>query len=145
MKSLPLALPILLSWLIPAHAQSNCAMADILFGPISLEKLYHPLGDYETALVRSDAPDDPDKPFNAILGEISVDRGGFAVRTPSQVVVGTISADLVVEGWDDGCSAFKDMLIEPEEGGGYTLYSGDDAIGSIKGFFPMNDFGVPSE
>ncbi|MCW1919321.1 hypothetical protein NX862_11180 [Rhodobacter sp. KR11] len=129
----------------PVFAQSTCQVAEILFGPIKLDKVIYPDGGYETAIVRSDTFDNPDKPYGAILGEITVDRGGFAVRTPAQTVVGVIGPDLKVEGWDEVCGGSSEVVIAPINKGNYATLIDNKPVGTVSGFFPANDFGVPSE
>ena len=145
MRSFAVIVGLFLAAFSPAYAQSSCQIADILFGPIMLDKIFYPDGGYETAIVRSGTFDNPNKPYGAILGEITVDRGGFAVRTAAQVVVGIIGPDLKVEGWDDVCSKSSKTIIAPVNAGNYVTLSDNKPVGTISGFFPKNDFGVPSK
>lgn len=128
-----------------ADANTSCRVAEILFGPIQLDKIHYTDGDYETAIVRSATFDNPAKPYGAILGEITADRGGFAVRTTNQAVVGVISPDLLVEGWDDVCSKSSKVEIVPVKSGNYLILNDNRPVGTIAGHFPKNGFGVPSK
>jgi hypothetical protein len=121
-------------------AASSCQIADIMFGDIQLDILTKP--DYETAIVRSATFKDSTKNFGAILGEITVDRGGFAIRNPNQVVVGAISPKLEIEGWDDGCDKQRRPIIKSVQPGIYVIINGDLPVGTIKGRLPKNSFGV---
>jgi hypothetical protein len=119
---------------------SSCQIADIMFGDIQFDILVRP--DYETAIVRSATFKDPRKNFGAILGEITVDRAGFAIHDHNQVVVGTISSKLVIEGFDDSCDRHQRVVIKPVQPGAYMIINGDTPVGTIKGRFPKNAFGV---
>lgn len=123
----------------PAYSES-CQIADILFGQISLDII--PYDGYETAVVRSATFDNPEKYFGAILGEITVDRGAFAVRTTGHVVVGVITPQLHIEGWDDVCDKKSNVEIVKVRDGSYTILSDNDPVGTISGRFPDNGFGV---
>lgn len=122
------------------QAQAACQIADIMFGDIELSIV--PNEDYETAIVRSATFKDPKKNFGALLGEVTVDRGGFAVRDPNQVVVGTISPKLELEGWDDACDKRQRVMIRRVQSGAYVIMNGNTPVGTIKGRFPKNGFGV---
>ncbi|GEO16054.1 hypothetical protein MAE02_37500 [Microvirga aerophila] len=111
-----------------------------MFGDIELSIV--PNEDYETAIVRSATFKDPKKNFGALLGEITVDRGGFAVRDPNQVVVGTISPKLELEGWDDGCDKRQPVMIRRVQPSAYVIMNGSTPVGTIKGRFPRNGFGA---
>jgi hypothetical protein len=139
MKSLPLAIIVAAATPISAVA-SSCQIANIMFGDVQLDILAHP--DYETAIVRAAMFKDSTKNFGAILGEITVDRGGFAIRDRNQVVVGTISPKLVVEGSDASCDKQQRVAIKPVQPGVYVIINGDTPVGTIKGRFPKNTFGV---
>lgn len=123
----------------PAQAAS-CEVADILFGPIQLDVINY--DGYETAIVRSATFDNPKKNFGAILGEITVDRGGFAIRNTNQIVVGTISPKLQIEGWDDACDKSSVAEFVRAKQGSYIILNGDRPVGTMAGRFPANDFGV---
>lgn len=130
-------------------AQSQCEVAEILFGPTNFDILQYggeeADPDYETAIVRSATFDNPKKPFGAILGEITVDRGGFAVRNTKHAVVGVISSQLILEGWDNVCD--KDITVEivPVKSRSFVILSGGSPVGTIDGRFPKNSFGVSTE
>ena len=130
----------------PSLAQTKCEAADILFGPIAFDILEHgndqQADAYESAIVRSATFDDPDKPFGAILGEITVDRGSFAVRNINQVVVGVIGTDLSIEGWDDVCDKTSHAEFVPVRPGSFMIYNGKSPVGTLEGRFPKNTFGV---
>jgi hypothetical protein len=123
----------------PASAAS-CSVAEILFGRVSLDIVAR--SDYETAIVRSATFDNPKKNYGAILGEITVDRGGFSVRDANQVVVGVISPKLVIEGWDDSCDKRTRVVIRRVQPGTYVIMNGDTPVGTIEGRLPKNTFGV---
>lgn len=118
---------------------AGCEVADILFRPIELDILKKE--DYETAIIRSATFDDPERNFGALLGEITVDRGGFAVRNANQVVVGLISPDLEVEGMDDACATSKAEIVRAKKGA-YVIINHGRPVGTISGQFPKNGFGV---
>lgn len=139
MKSIAFASLVMLALVGFAHAAS-CQVADILFGDIQLDILKKP--DYETAIVRSATFKDPKKNYDALLGEITVDRGGFAIHDPNQVVVGVISPQLAVEGWDDACNKRAKVVIKLVQPGVYVILSDGSPVGTIKGRFPKNSFGV---
>ncbi|MET7242367.1 hypothetical protein ABZT49_03280 [Methylobacterium sp. EM32] len=122
-----------------AHA-SSCEVADILFGNVQLDIVRK--SNYETAIVRSDNFNNPKKNYGAVLGEITVDRGGFAIRDINQVVVGVISPKLIVEGWDDVCDKRSVISISSAKPGVYVITNGSRPVGTILGRFPKNDFGV---
>lgn len=134
---------------LPSFGQGSCEVADILFGPRSLDIIQHKDEnnslDYETAIVRSDTFDNPKENFGAILGEITVDRGGFAVRNNNQVVVGIITPDFVVEGWSEACSGKRKLEIVRVRPQSFILLSDSDPIGTIRGRFPKNSFGVETQ
>jgi hypothetical protein len=117
---------------------------EILFGSVSLDRIVYAEHGYETAIVRSATFDNPRKPFGAILGEVTVDRGGFAVRTTDQEVVGVIDPDLRIDGLDDVCDNSRNVVAIPISRGNYAIMSDNRPVGTINGFFPANDFGVPS-
>ena len=121
-------------------AASPCQIADIMFGDIQLDILAR--ADYETAIVRSATFKDSKKNFGAILGELTVDRGGFAIRDTNQVVVGTITPKLEVEGWDDGCDKQRKVVMKLVQPGIYVIVNGDMPVGTVKGRLPKNGFGV---
>lgn len=139
MKSIAVASLVMLALTGRTHAAS-CQVADILFGDIQLDILKKP--DYETAIVRSATFKDPKKNYDALLGEITVDRGGFAIHDPNQMVVGVITPQLSVEGWDDVCDKRTKVVIKPVQPGVYIILSGGSPVGTIKGRFPKNSFGV---
>jgi hypothetical protein len=86
--------------------------------------------------------DNSTKNFGAILDEITVDRGGFAIRDRNQVIVGAISPKLTVEGWDANCDKQHQVVIKPGQPGVYVIINGNTPVGTIKGRFLKNDFGV---
>jgi hypothetical protein len=120
----------------PAQA---CAVTEILSGDVELNILVHK--DYETAIVRHANFNDEKLSFGSIKGEITVERGAFAVRTPNQEVVGTISPALVVEGVD-GCEKQSPVIIRRNQRNSFTVLSRGTSIGTISGRFPRNSFGV---
>ncbi|MER9886825.1 hypothetical protein NKJ48_14230 [Mesorhizobium sp. M0114] len=120
--------------------QASCQAADILFGPVRLDIIRY--DGYETAVVRSATFDDPKKNYGAILGELTVDRGGFSIRTPDQVVVGTISPELRIKGWDDSCDTKSVAEIVTARAGTFIILNSNRPVGTIEGRFPKNDFGV---
>lgn len=111
---------------------SSCRIADILFGDISFDILPHQadFGSWESAIIRSSG---------AIVGEMTVDRGGFAVRTVSQEVVGIIGPDLRIEGWDDVCSLPQAEIVPVREGS-FLILNGGRPVGTIAGKLPQHDF-----
>jgi hypothetical protein len=119
---------------------ASCQLADIMFGDIQLDILRK--ADYETAIVRSATFKDPNKNFGALLGEITVDRGGFSIRDRNQVVVGAITPTMAVEGWDVSCDRQQRVVIKSVQPGVYVILNGDTPVGTIKGRFPKNGFGV---
>jgi len=121
-------------------AATACDMAKILFGDVSLDII--PASNYETALVRNASFDTKDQNPGAFRGEITVDRGGFAIRNSNQVVVGVISPALEVEGWDDSCDKQTKVLIKRVQPNVYVILKGKTPVGTIKGRFPKNSFGV---
>jgi hypothetical protein len=123
----------------PAIAGS-CRAANILFGAIRLDVIKY--DDYETAIVRSDTFNDPSKNYGAILGELTVDRGGFAIRDDNQVVVGTISPNLIIAGTDEACNKKSVATIVQAKKGIYVILNNGRPVGTISGVFPKNDFGV---
>ena len=143
--SLTTVLAVLVS---PANA-GDCRIASIMYGGISFDVLPHfnEAGtlDYESAIIRSAVFTNEEKPFGAILGEITVDRGGFAVRTPSQEVVGVVTPDFALEGWDDSCSVTYSVEIVPVKKRIFVILSDRGPLGTIEGRFPKNTFGVPSD
>ena len=140
-------LPLILSLgALPLPAYAACSVADILFGPIRFDILPH-YGedgslDYETAIIRSDTFDDPDHFYGAILGEITVDRGGFSLRTPGQVVIGNISPELVIEAADDGCIEGPVGSFAKAQDGIWVIMAGGGPVGTLEGRWPRNGFGV---
>src|ERR1700726_3114171 len=62
---------------------------------------------------------------DGLLGEITVDRGGFAIRDRNQVVVGAISPELTVEGWDANCDNQHQVVIKPVQPGVYVIINGN--------------------
>lgn len=126
---------------VPLQVKAGtCEAADILFGPVRLDIVEY--DGYETAIVRSATFDDPLKIYGAILGELTVDRGGFAIRNVGHVVVGTISPDLKIEGWDDACNLKRGAEIIPVKEGTYIILNDGQPVGTIVGRFPENGFGV---
>ena len=127
-------------------AQSACAIAEILYGPIRLDIVPHTgsegAGDYETAIVRSATFDDPTKNFGAILGEITVDRGSFAVRDINQLVVGIITPELKIEGRDEACDTNREVQFVRASEGAYITLSDGQPLGTLDGRFPANGFGA---
>lgn len=139
MKSIALVALAILALAGPVQAAS-CQVADILFGDVQLDILKK--DDYETAIVRSGTFNNPKKNYDALLGEITVERGGFSVHDPNQIVVGSISPKLVVEGDDDVCDKRAKIVIKPVQPGVYVIMNGASPVGTIKGRFPKNTFGV---
>lgn len=125
--------------LVPNTWAAGCEVADIMFRPIELDILKKE--GYETAIIRSATFEDPERNFGALLGEITVDRGGFAVRNANQVVVGIITPDLEVEGMDDLCATSKSEIIRAKKGT-YVIINDGQPVGTISGRFPQNGFGV---
>ena len=78
----------------------------------------------------------------ALLGEITVDRGGFAVRNRENVVVGIITPAMQLEGWDDSCDKKSKLVIRKVQPGAYVIMNGSSPVGTIEGRFPKNGFGV---
>lgn len=120
---------------------SPCTAAEILFGATSLDILSHKadFGEWESAIIRSASFEDPSKPSGAILGELTVDRGGFAIRNIRHEVVGVISPSLHVEGWDDEC-ATDEAEIVPVREGSFIVLNGGRPVGTIEGRLPAHDF-----
>lgn len=118
----------------------SCEAAKVMFGEISLDII--PAEGYETALVRNSSFNTKDQNYGAFRGEITVDRGGFSIRNINQVVVGTISPNLELEGWDDSCDKRSKILIKKVQPGTYIVMNGGTPVGTIKGRFPKNAFGV---
>jgi hypothetical protein len=129
----------------PAIAQSAatstaCQAADVLFGKVELQIVPEP--GWESALVRHADFNDNSRGFGVIRGEITVDRGGFAIRNRDNQVVGVISPKLQVEGWDDDCDKNAKIIIRKLQPEVYVIMNGDTPVGTIKGRFPKNGFGV---
>ena len=116
----------------PARAQDACAVADILFGEIAFDII--PYDGYETAIVRSATFEDPEKNYGAILGEITVDRGGYSVRTPNQVVVGFVTEDYGIESTDEACS--MDARFVEAEKGVWVIMNRGRPMGTLQGRWP---------
>jgi hypothetical protein len=118
-----------------------CRVAGILFGPISLDIIHYGsgAGAYESAIIRAASFDNPKRPFGAILGELTVDRGGFSVRTTEQEVVGTISPSLAIDGWDDKCATGGAKII-PVTADTFITMNNGQPVGTIKGNLPAHDF-----
>lgn len=123
-----------------AGTAESCEAAKVMFGEISLDII--PAEGYETALVRNSSFNTKDQNYGALRGEITVDRGGFSIRNINQVVVGTISPSLELEGWDDSCDKRSKILIKKVQPGTYIVMNGGTPVGTIKGRFPKNAFGV---
>lgn len=121
-------------------AEKSCQIADMLFGSVRLDVIKY--DGYETAIVRSATFDEPSKNYGALLGEITVDRGGFSVRNPNQVVIGVIGPDLQIEGWDDVCDKKTLVEIVAVKKQTYVILAGGKLVGTIEGRFPENGFGV---
>ena len=123
-----------------------CDVANVLFGKISLEIIPHTYQSdhWESALIRNNEIFGSEKEnSNAIRGEITVDRGDFAVRRANQEVVGYIFPDLRIDGGDDDdCDKKKKVVIKKVKQGIYVILNGDTLVGTIKGRFPLNPFGV---
>ncbi len=117
-----------------------CEIAEIMFGKISIDIVPHK--GYETAIIRCADFESKKHSHGAIIGEITVDRGGFAVRNINQVVIGTISPDLKMEGWSDDCDENQKISIQKVQPGAYVIMNGKMPVGTIEGRFPKNDFGV---
>jgi len=115
-----------------------CAVTEILSGDVQMDIVAYK--DYETALVRHASFKDEKLPFGSIKGEITVDRGAFAVRTTHQEVVGTISPSLEVDG--DACEKQAPVTIQRRQRNVFTVLSRGTPIGTISGRFPRNSFGV---
>ncbi len=135
-----LAVIILFAFMLPAATVSACEIAKILFGDVTLEVVPHK--GYESALIRQGNFQNPHLNFGAIKGEITVDRGGFSVRDNNRVVVGIISPDLRIEGWDDDCDQSQKLVIRKVQPQVYVILNGNTPVGTIKGRFPKNKFGV---
>jgi hypothetical protein len=123
-----------------AETASACEVAKVLFGSISLDLLAK--DGYETAVIKNADFNRKDQAFGAIRGEISVDRGGFSVRNTNGNVVGTISPQLIVEGWDSDCDKSKPVLLRWVQRSVYVILNGDVPVGMVAGRFPKNGFGV---
>jgi hypothetical protein len=124
---------------------ASCQVAEILFGEIAFVPVAHGPFDPEvggSVIVRSTSFDDNARPYGSILGEITVDRGGFSVRSTRQVVVGVISTKLVAEGWDDSCNQESNIEIVKIRSGTYAVLSDGTPMGTIEGEFPRNNFGL---
>ena len=121
-------------------AAKGCEAAKVMFGEISFDII--PAEGYETALVRNASFNTKDQNYGAFRGEVTVDRGGFFIRNVNQVVVGTISPKLELEGWDDSCDKRSKVLIKKVQTGTYVVMNGGTPVGTIKGRFPKNAFGV---
>ncbi len=138
---LPLALAVLVV-ASPATAAMNldahCEIADILFGKIKLD----PVGRNESALIRSATFENPKKDYDVILGEITVDRGGFTIYNAKHVVIGQISTRLVVEGSDTACDKNSVVSIKKVQDGAYMVLSDRTPEGTIEGKMPNNPFGI---
>lgn len=113
-------------------AAKGCEAAKVMFGEISFDII--PAEGYETALVRNASFNTKDQNYGAFRGEVTVDRGGFSIRNVNQVVVGTI--------WDDSCDKRSKVLIKKVQTGTYVVMNGGTPVGTIKGRFPKNAFGV---
>jgi hypothetical protein len=57
-------------------------------------------------------------------------------------VVGIITPDLKIEGWDDLCDEGSVAEFVEVRDGNYMTFNGDSAVGRLEGRFPENDFGV---
>ena len=117
-----------------------CDVAKIMFGKIELQIIPHQ--GYESALIRHADSRDNRHIVGALLGEITVDRGGFSVRNRENVVVGVISPAMQLEGWDDSCAKMNKIVIRKVQSGAYVIMNGNSPIGTIEGRFPKNGFGV---
>ena len=131
------AITITLAFCDPAR---SCEIAQIMFGPLILDII--PREDYETAVIRHGDFTNPELNFGAFRGEITVDRGGFSVRNNNQEVVGIISPELRLEGWDDDCAKVPTVQIREVQPGAYVIMNGNTPVGTIEGRFPKNSFGV---
>jgi len=117
-----------------------CEVAQIMFGKNIIDII--PQQDYETALIRYGDFENSKLNFGAFRGEITVDRGGFSIRNNNQVVVGSISPDLRMEGLDDDCDKRQTIIIRKVQSGAYVIMNGNTPVGTIEGRFPKNSFGV---
>lgn len=129
---------VILAALTVAPAQS-CEVAQVLFGDIQLDIVKYP--DYESAIVRHANFNDKKLNSGAIKGEITVDRGSFAVRNTNNEVIGIISPQLAIEG-QDGCDKAARIVIKRTAKDVFTILSGNKPVGTIAGRFPKNSFGV---
>lgn len=120
---------------------SPCTAAEILFGAVSFDILSHKadFGEWESAIIRSASFEDPSKPAGAILGELTVDRGGFAIRNIRHEVIGVISPSLAIEGWDEECATYGAEIVPVREGSFMVLNDGKP-VGTIEGRLPAHDF-----
>lgn len=140
-----LRLKLFLSAILPVIAPTptvaaSCEIAQVMFGNINLEIVDH--GNYESALVRNNDFNNREQNYGAIRGEITVDRGAFAVRNVKGVVVGTISPELQIEGFDEVCDKSKPVMVRWVQHSVYVIVNGEYPVGMIKGRFPKNGFGV---
>src|SRR3954466_5027770 len=95
---------------ITGPALASCQIADIMFGKVAIKG----------SIVRSATFDNPQKPYNSILGEVGMDRdGGWSVRNLKQEVVGRIYPNLVLDGWDVVCDKRSKVIIRPVQPGVY--------------------------
>jgi hypothetical protein len=120
---------------------SPCRAAEILFGPVSFDILPHKadFGDWESAIIRSASFEDRDKPSGTILGELTVDRGSFAIRTIQQEVVGVITTSLGIDGWDEQCATDKAEIV-PVRDGSFIVLNDGRPVGTIEGRLPAHAF-----
>ncbi len=137
---LVLRLSVGVAFALVGGAATACDAAKVMFGDISLDII--PAQGYETALVRNASFNTKDQNYGAFRGEITVDRGGFSIRDINQIVVGSISPKLELEGSDDSCDKRSKVLIKKVQPGTYIMMNGGTPVGTIKGRFPKNSFGV---
>lgn len=130
----------LFATLFDSETAMACEMAEVLFGDIRLSVMKQ--DGFESAVVRHNNFDSSEKNYGALKGEITVDRGSFAVRNINQVVIGIITPDLIVEGLDDSCDKSSRVSIVPVKRGVYAILNGSRPVGTIEGRFPDNSFGV---
>lgn len=138
---LKMCLSAILPVIVPTPTMAaSCEIAKVMFGNTKLEIVDH--GGYESALIRNNDFNNREQNFGAIRGEITVDRGALAVRNAQGVVVGTISPQLQIEGFDQVCDKSKPVMVRWVQRSVYVIVNGDDPVGMIKGRFPKNGFGV---
>ena len=144
LNRLKFALVYVLAFLSSATAHAECDVAKILFGKVQFEIIPHSggYGSYESAVIRGGDFDSKQFGSGRFLGEITVDRGGFAIRNLNAEVIGVISPALEIGMWSDGCDKTTIVKIHKIKAGAYAIMNGDSIVGTIQGRFPQNSFGV---